>query len=104
MLVILPAFFVFAMIKAWLSRPKLRAKLQGKSGLAGLFSLWFPLLTTTAMAWVFVFLFPRLFGVPLATLNLYQPDLVILLIAASVTGVAMAVLRLAVAYSGRSPR
>ena len=46
-------------------------------------------------------LIPRLFGVPLSTFNLYQPDMTILLIAGSVCGVGFAVFRLSVAYSGR---
>ena len=97
MLLILPVIFVAGAVTAWIRRAGLRAK----SGMFGLFSLWFPVFTTLAMAWVFMDLVPRLFGVPLATLNLYQPDMTILLAASSVSGVGFAAFRLAVAYSGR---
>lgn len=97
MLLVLPVLFLAGIATAWLRRDGLRAK----SGAFGLFSLVFPLVATLAMAWVFLHLLPRLFGVPLVTLNLYQPDLAVLLVASSVCGVGFAVFRLAVAYSGR---
>ena len=53
------------------------------------------------MAWTFIYLIPRLFGVTLSTLGLYQPDLVLVLIAGAVTGLLWALLRLAIAYSTR---
>ncbi len=53
----------------------------------GLFSLWFPLLTTLAAAWVIFGLVPKLFGLPMGTIRLYQPDLGLVLIASAVTGV-----------------
>lgn len=97
MLLVLPVLFLAGIATAWIRRDGLRAK----SGAFGLFSLVFPLVATLAMAWVFVDLVPRLFGVPLATFSLYQPDMTILLIASSVCGVGFAVFRLAVACSGR---
>lgn len=97
MVLVLPILFVAGMIFAWRGRAGLRAK----SGAAGWFSLGFPVLTTLAMAWVFVDLMPKLFGAPLATFYLYQPDMTILLVASSVTGVGFAVFRLALALSGR---
>lgn len=96
MLLVLPALFLAGIATAWLRRDGLRAK----SGAFGLFSLVFPLVATLAMAWVFLHLLPRLFGVPLATFNLYQPDMTALLVAGSVCGVGFAVFRLAVAFSG----
>ena len=69
-----------------------------------MFSLWFPLLTTLAAAWVILRLVPDLFGTPLANLRLFQPDLALALIATAVTGVLWAVFRLAVAYTGRTDR
>lgn len=97
MLLVLPVLFLAGIATAWVRRDGLRAK----SGAFGAFSLFFPLVATLAMAWVFVDLIPRLFGVPLSTFNLYQPDMTILLIAGSVCGVGFAVFRLSVAYSGR---
>lgn len=94
MLMALPLFFLAAIAGAWFLRKGLRAK----SGFSGLFSLWFPLLATTAMSWVFLVLLPQLFGTPLGTLGLYQPDMVILLIAGSVSGFALAVIRLGLYY------
>jgi len=98
MLLVLPVLFLAGIATAWIRRDGLRAK----SGAFGVFSLVFPLVATLAMAWVFVDLLPKLFGVPLATLSLYQPDLAVLLVAGSVCGVGFAVFRLAVAYSGRA--
>ena len=90
--------FLFSMIWAWRHRRELRAK----SGLFGLFSLWFPLLTTLGSAWVVFSLMPSLVGASFATLNLFEPDLGLTLIAIPVTGVLWAVFRLGVAYSGKS--
>lgn len=104
-LVLLPIIYVLSMIWAWLRRAELRAK----SGIFGLFSWWFPLFTTLGSAWVILWLVPNLFGVPLRTLALFQPDLGLVLIATAVFGVLWAVFRLGVAYTGesspaRSPR
>lgn len=93
-----PLLFLAGIVMVWIRRAGLRAK----SGPVGLFSLWFPLVSTLAMAWAFLDLTPRLFGTPLMTLSLYQPDMVVLLIASSVIGVSFAVFRLGVAYTGRS--
>jgi len=97
-LVLTPVMFLFSMIWAWRHRRELRAK----SGLFGLFSLWFPLLTTLGSAWVVFSLMPSLVGASFATLNLFEPDLGLTLIAIPVTGVLWAVFRLGVAYSGKS--
>ena len=86
------------MIWAWRRRVEIRAK----SGIFGLFSLWFPLLTTLGAAWVILWLVPNLFGAPLGTLVLFQPDLGLALIATAVFGVLWAVFRLGVAYTGKS--
>jgi CubicO group peptidase (beta-lactamase class C family) len=97
-LALLPITYLLSMIWAWRHRAAIRAK----SGIAGRFSLWFPLLTTLVAAWVILGLVPRLFGSPLANLNLFLPDFVLMLIATAVTGVLWAVFRLGVAYTGRS--
>jgi CubicO group peptidase (beta-lactamase class C family) len=96
-MVLLPIVFLFSMIWAWRHRDHIRAK----SGPAGLFSLWFPLLTTSAAAWSIIFIVPRVSGLPLGTLIRYLPDLGLALIATAVTGVLWAAFRLGVAYSGR---
>ena len=92
-LVLLPGVYTLSMVWAWRHRADLRAK----AGAFGLFSLWFPLLTTVAAAWVIVDLVPRLFGTPLTNTMLYQPDLALALIATAATGVVWAVFRLTVA-------
>ena len=97
-LVLLPIGYLMSMIWAWRHRAAIRAK----SGIAGRFSLWFPLLTTLLAAWVILDLVPRLFGSPLANLNQFQPDFVLVLVATAVTGVLWAVFRLGVAHTGRS--
>ncbi len=86
-LVALPIVYLLSMVWAWLRRTKVRAK--STSGVFGLFSLWFPLLTTLAAAWVLLALVPNLFGTPLGTLRLFAPDLVVALIATAVTGCAL---------------
>ncbi len=96
-LVVLPLFYLLSMIWAWRHRDEIRAK----NGAFGLFSLWFPLLTTGAAAWVILVLVPHLFGLPLATIRLFQPDFGLALTATAATGVLWAAFRLAVAYSGR---
>ena len=95
-LVLLPFVYALSMIWAWRHRIDIRAK----SGVFGLFSRWFPLLTTLASAWVILHLVPNLFGTPLANLRSFQPDLALALIATAVTGVLWAVFRLAVASTG----
>ncbi len=90
-------FYVVAIVWAWRKRDEVRAK----SGVAGAFSLWFPMLTTVVAAWVLMSLTPRLFGTSLSSLALYQPDLVILLIASGLLGVLWAVFRLGVAHTGK---
>lgn len=89
---------LFGAAAAWALRH--RAGLRAKSGAFGLFSLWFPLVTTGALALTALYLIPRLFGVTLAKLGLFQPDLVLLMTATTVTGLVWAVLRLAIAYTG----
>jgi hypothetical protein len=97
-LVLLPVVYLLSMVWAWRHRVELRAK----SGAFGLFSLWFPLLTTLVAAWVIVYLVPTMLGAPLATITLFQPDLGLALIATAVTGVLWPAFRLGVAYTGRS--
>lgn len=97
-LVSLPVIYVLSMIWAW----RHRAAIRDKSGASGLFSLWFPLLTTLGAAWIILRLAPSLIGSPIRTITLFQPDLGLALIATAVTGVLWAVFRLGVAYTGRS--
>jgi CubicO group peptidase (beta-lactamase class C family) len=97
-LVSLPIVYLFSTVWAWRHRAAIRAK----SGAAGLFSLWFPLLTTSIAAWVMLSFVPQMMGAPLSTIRLFQPDLGLALIASSVAGVAWAVFRLGLAYTGPS--
>ena len=97
-LVLLPLGYLASMQWAWRHRDVLRAK----SGAFAMFSLWFPLLTTLGAAWVLISLVPRLFGVPMGTLRLFQPDLALTMIATAITGVLWALFRLVLAYTGRS--
>lgn len=93
---LLPIVYLLSMVWAWRYRSAVRAK----SGPTGLFSLWFPLLTTSLVAWGTLFLVPRLSGLPLDTLSLYLPDFWLGLISTAATGVLWAVFRLGVAYTG----
>ena len=97
-LVLLPIGYLLSMLWAWRHRAAIRAK----SGIGGLLSLWFPLLTTLVAAWVILVLVPGLSGSPLPNLFHFQPDFVLVLIATAVMGVLWAVFRLTVAYTGRS--
>ncbi len=97
-LALLPLVYLLSMVWAWRHRTEVRAK--ASSGF-GRFSLFFPLLTTLAAAWVFLVLIPSLAGAPLRSILLFAPDLGLLLVAAAVTGVGWAVFRLGVAYAGR---
>jgi len=96
-LAIAPPIFLACILWAWRKREALRAK----SGISGRFSLWFPLLAMIALAWACLWLVPMLFGAPLATLRLFQPDMTLLLEATALLGVVWAVFRLGVAYTGR---
>jgi hypothetical protein len=96
-LVVLPIIYLLSMVWAWRHRDEIRAK----SGGFGLFSLWFPLLTTLVAAWVILWLVPNLFGSPLANLLLLAPDLGLALIFTAAFGVLWAVFRLGVAYTGK---
>ncbi len=97
-LVLLPIVYLLSMGWAWRHRVEIRSK----SGGVGLFSLWFPLLTTLTAAWVVLDLVPTLIGSPLGNISLFQPDLGLALKATAVTGVLWAVFRLGVAYTGRT--
>ncbi|WP_228373569.1 serine hydrolase domain-containing protein [Demequina soli] len=100
-LTLAPLLYLACMVWAWSRRDAIRAK----SGATGLFSLWFPLLTTGIGAWVILALVPRLMGAPMPTLRAFQPDLALAMTATAVGGVAWAALRLVVAYTGgRGPR
>jgi len=97
-LVLLPVGYLLSIAWAWLRRARLRAK----TGPFGVFSLWFPLVTTLVAAWVVLSLVPGLLGSPLGTIALFQPDLGVVLIATAITGVVWATVRLGIAYTGRS--
>ncbi|GAA3641729.1 hypothetical protein GCM10022200_26890 [Microbacterium awajiense] len=96
-LALLPLFYLAAIVWAWLHRRQIRAK----SGVAGQFSLWFPLLTTIIAAWVMLSLVPDMIGAPIGTILLFQPDLGLVLIAGAVLGVVWSTFRLVVAFTGR---
>jgi CubicO group peptidase (beta-lactamase class C family) len=96
-LVLLPIVYLLSIVWAWFHREEIRSK----SGISGLFSLWFPLLTTLVAAWIILWLMPTLLGSPLGNINLFQPDLGLALIATAVTGVLWAAFRLGLAYTAR---
>jgi len=98
-LLILPVFYLFSMVWAWLRRAKVRAK---KSSISGKFSLWFPLLSTLVAAWILLVMVPNLNGTPLNHWAVFQPDAVLTFVVAAATGVLWAGFRLGVAYAGKS--
>ena len=95
---VLPIIYVLGMLRVWFDRAMVRAK----SGAFGVFSLWFPLLTTSVAAWVLLALVPSLYGTPIGTLMNFSPDFGLALVASAVTGVLLSVFRLGVAYTGKS--
>ncbi|MEM8935648.1 MAG: serine hydrolase domain-containing protein [Pseudomonadota bacterium] len=97
MFAILPVLFVLGIIRLGFDRQGLYAK----TGAFGAFSLWFPVGITLALAWTCWRLIPLLFGTPLNTLALYQPDFVLTLIATAASGVIWAVLRIGLFYVGK---
>lgn len=97
MYALLPLIFMAGTVQAWLFRSGVKAK----SGAAGAFSLWFPLLMTSALAWISLSLVPSLFGITLTTLKVFSPDFSIALLASSTTGLVWAVSRLIIHYSAR---
>ncbi len=97
-LLLLPVVYLLSSFWAWRQREAIRAKSRSA---AGRFSLWLPLLSTSIAAWVMLGLVPSLFGAPLRTIRLFQPDLALLLVTSAVTGVLWAVIRLGVAYTER---
>lgn len=97
-LVVLPLIYLVAIVWAWRHRDEIRAK----TGIAGLFSLWFPLFTTVVAAGAILWLVPKLLGASLGTINLFQPDLGLTLVAGAVLGVLWAIFRLAIAHTGES--
>lgn len=99
-LVLLPFIYIFGMFRAWIDRSKVRSKRRAEAGAFGLFSLWFPLLTTSVAAWVLLVLVPSLFGTPIRHFSYFQPDFMLVAVVSAVTGVLWAVFRLGVAYSG----
>jgi len=95
---LLPPLFVLLAFVSWRGRQALRSKLEN---LPGKLSLWLPLAAMAGLAWFLVDVLPKLFGGPLATIQLYQPDFAWCLIAAAILAPAWAVFRLAIAYSNR---
>jgi len=90
--------FVLSAFVSWRGRSALRAKRE--SG-AGRFSLWFPLVITVGLAWFLLQVLPGFFGGSFATIQLFQPDFALCLVATAAAGLAWAVLRLGLAYGQR---
>ena len=93
-----PLAFLAAMIWAWTKRAAIRAK----SGAMGLVSLWMPLITTSALACVGFYALPHMIGAPISAIRAFQPDFAFGLVATGITGVAWALFRLGIGYTGRS--
>lgn len=96
---ILPPLFVFFAVFSWRGRVKLRAKRDSRLGLIG---LWFPLVVMCGLAWFLIRILPSLLGGSIATIQLYQPDLALCMIAATILSVAWTILRLILAYLSKS--
>lgn len=92
---LLPPFFVLAIIWGWMRRRELRAK---RANTSGQFSLWFPLVAMLALAFILIAVIPQMFGGSIATILLYQPDFGAGMVAAAVLAPVWAVFRLALAY------
>ncbi|EAQ27921.1 hypothetical protein NAP1_10012 [Erythrobacter sp. NAP1] len=93
---ILPPLFVLFAFVSWRGRSALIAK---RESMSGKLSLWFPLAAMLGLSWFLISTLPNIFGGSIATLQLYQPDFALCLIAAAWLAPAWAVFRLALAYS-----
>ena len=93
---ILPPLFVLFAFVSWMRRSALIAK---RESMSGKLSLWFPLAAMCGLAWFLIWPLPNIFGGSIVTLQLYQPDFALCLIATAILAPAWAVLRLALAYS-----
>jgi CubicO group peptidase (beta-lactamase class C family) len=91
-----PPLFLLLAVVSWRARSALRMKSESRFGL---FSLWFPLVAMAGLAWFLVVVMPRLFGVSLATLQAYQPDFALFVVATAVSGLAWALFRLVLAHA-----
>ncbi len=90
----LPLFYLLAIGWAVTDRAALRAK----SGLAGRFSLWFPLVAMLGVAALLMLIVPVMFGGSIGTLLLFQPDFADAMITGAALGVLWAVVRLLIAF------
>jgi len=90
-----PLLFGLLALVSWRGASTLRAK---RASGAGRFSLWFPLVAMSGLAWFLLRRLPGFFGGSLETLQLYQPDFALCLMATAIAGVGWAVVRLVVAY------
>ncbi|WP_164931230.1 serine hydrolase [Erythrobacter sp. HKB08] len=98
---LLPPLFVLLALISWKGRASLRKK---RESLAGKLGIWLPLPAMTALAVFLLEYLPRLFGGSIATLQLYQPDFAMCLIAAAILAPAWALLRVILAHSpARAP-
>ncbi|UOR16001.1 serine hydrolase domain-containing protein [Qipengyuania aquimaris] len=95
---LLPPLFLLLALVSWKGRSALRGK---RGSTQGKLSLWLPAVAMTGLAWFLMEILPQLFGGSIATLRLYQPDFALCLIAAAILAPAWAILRLALAYSGK---
>ncbi|MFU7528206.1 serine hydrolase domain-containing protein [Qipengyuania sp. ASV99] len=93
---LLPLFYLGAMVFAWIKRRALRAK---RTSLAGMFSVWFPLLMMTILAFVLLWLVPQMFGGSIGTILLYQPDFGAAMTIGAILGLGWACFRIFLAYS-----
>ncbi len=94
---LLPPLFVLFAVFSWRGRAQLRAK---RKTTGGKLSLWFPVLAMIGLSWFLIVLLPQMFGGSIATLELYQPDFALCLIASAWLAPIWAALRLILAYSG----
>jgi hypothetical protein len=97
---LLPPFFVLAIIWGWMRRREILAK---RTNTAGLFSLWFPLAAMLALAFVLIAVIPQMFGGSIATILLYQPDFGAGMVAAAILAPVWALFRLVLAYLPSRP-
>ena len=95
-IVLLPPLFLLLAIVSWKRRSALRARRENTAGMP---SLWFPLVAMLCLTWFLIWPLPSLFGGSISTLQLYQPDFALCLIAAATLAPVWAVLRLVLAYS-----
>ncbi|MEL7196856.1 MAG: serine hydrolase domain-containing protein [Pseudomonadota bacterium] len=99
MVVLSPIFFAFAALWAYVKRGALALKTHSWFGR---FSLWLPVLITSALSISIFALIPQVIGAPMSAIRYFQPDMWLGIMALCASAPVWAIFRLALAYRTRA--